>query len=414
MITRHTLPNGLRIVVDSIPTVETASLGMWVRIGTRNETPEINGVSHFLEHMAFKGTRTRSALEIVEAIENVGGYINAYTSREMTTYQARVLKEDLPLALDIIADILLEPAFLEEEFERERGVITQEILESLDTPDDIVFDHFQRTLFPDQPLGRPILGTLDSLNSFTIDTVRDYMRASYAPHKMVLAVAGNVDGEAVIQQVSSAFGGIKDFTPPTLVPWVYGGGTVSHVKDLEQTQWVLGFPGIPQGDPNFYTSALLSTLLGGGMSSRLFQEVREKHGLAYTIYAYHSCYQDTGIFGIYASTQPEHTLKLTQDVKNLLKRLPDSLTTEEVARAKAQMKAGTLMGLENTNNRAERCAQQLHILGRIQDNQETIDRIDGVDMDQVQAYAHQVFSGTPTCVTLGPTEVSANLRDILA
>ena len=413
MITCHTLPNGLRIVIDPINTVETVSMGMWIRIGTRNETADINGVSHFLEHMAFKGTRTRTALEIVEAIENVGGYINAYTSREMTTYQARVLKGDLPLALEIIADILLEPAFLEEEFERERGVITQELLESLDTPDDIVFDHFQRTLFPDQPLGRPILGTLESLNSFTVSTVRDYMKASYAPHKMVLAVAGNVDPEAVIQQVTQAFGGLTDFTPPALVSGHYKGGTVGHVKDLEQTQWTLGFPGIQQGDPEFYTSAVLSTLLGGGMSSRLFQEVREKHGLAYTIYAYHSCYQDTGIFGVYASTQPDHTLKLTKAVKDLLVQLPDSLTPQEIDRAKAQMKAGTLMGLESTNNRAERCAQQLHILGRIMDNQETIERIDGVSLTDLQSYATKIFSGTPTCVTLGPTDQSGQIQEIL-
>jgi predicted Zn-dependent peptidase len=188
---------------------------------------------------------------------------------------------------------------------------------------------------------------------------------------------------------------------------------VAYVKDLEQTQWTLGFPGIPQGDPHFYPSAVLATLLGGGMSSRLFQEVREKHGLAYSIYAYHSCYQDTGIFGIYASTQPNHTLKLTQTVKDLLVQLPDSLTPQEIDRAKAQMKAGTLMGLENTNSRAERCAQQLHILGRIMDNQETIDRIDAVSLSDLQSYAHQVFSGTPTCVTLGPTDQSEKLQKIL-
>ena len=413
MITTHTLPNGLRIVIDAITTVETVSLGMWVRIGTRNETADINGVSHFLEHMAFKGTTSRTALEIVESIEAVGGYINAYTSREMTTYQARVLKEDLPLALDIIADILLQPTFLEEEFERERGVIIQEVLESLDTPDDIVFDHFQTALYGTQPLGLPILGTLKTLETLTVDAVRDYMRASYGPHNMVLSVAGNVDPQAVLAQATQAFGHMPNIKPPALVPSHYEGGIYAYVKPLEQTQWTLGFPGIPQGDPFFYVSATLSTLLGGGMSSRLFQEVREKHGLAYTIYAYHACYQDSGIFGVYASTQPDQTLKLTQAVMDLLRTLPETLTVSEIDRSKAQMKAGTLMGLENTNNRAERCAQQLHILGRIMDNKETIERIEAVTLADVKAYAERTFSGLPTCVTLGPKDESEGIRRIL-
>ncbi len=414
MITTHTLSNGLRLVIDSIDSVETVSLGMWVRIGTRNETADINGVSHFLEHMAFKGTKSRTALEIVESIEAVGGYINAYTSREMTTYQARVLKGDLSLALEIIADILLEPAFLEEEFERERSVITQELLESLDTPDDIVFDYFQETLYSNQPLGRPILGTLDTLAALNVDKVHAYMRDSYSPSNMVLSVAGNVNPDAIINQVTNSFGSLKNFVPPAFVPGCYTGGIIGYVKpSLEQTQWSLGFPGIPQGDPQFYVSAVLSTLLGGGMSSRLFQEVREKHGLAYTIYAYHACYRDTGIFGIYASTQPDQTIKLTKAVRDLLDCLPSSLTVQEIDRAKAQLKAGTLMGLESTNNRAERCAQQLHILGRIMDNKETIERIDAVSKAALQNYATQLFSGIPTYVTLGPSDVSGEIKGIL-
>jgi predicted Zn-dependent peptidase len=407
------LSNGLRIVVDPITTVETASIGLWVKTGTRNELAHTNGISHFLEHMAFKGTATRSARQIVEEIEAVGGYINAFTSREMTSYQARVLKDDFPLALGILSDILLNSVFDESEFQRERDVIYQEILESHDAPDDIVFDYFQERLFPNQPLGRPVLGTPETLSSMTTDALRTYMGAHYAPHNMVISVAGNVNPDTVFRSVETIFSSLKDFDTPQAEKGHYAGGIYSYVKPIEQTQWLLGFPGVSNRDPQFYTSAVLTTLVGGGMSSRLFQEIRETLGLAYSTYAYHSCYQDTGIFALYSSTSPEKTVELTQKTLQLLQDLPSSMTYEEVERSKTQLKAGILMGLESTTGRADRAAQQLLIHEKLTRSLDVIAKIEAIALADVRDFSEHILSGPMTCVTLGPNSLQDELTEIL-
>ena len=302
-----TLDNGLRIVSDSMDNVETVSTGIWVDVGTRYETPEINGVSHFLEHMAFKGTERRTAREIVEEIEDVGGNLNAYTSRETTVYHAKVLKEDMPLAVDIIGDIAQNPTFDVDELERERGVILQEINQSNDTPDDVVFDYFQETAYPEQAVGRPVLGSTELVRDMSRETLMNYMQTNYTGSRMVLSAAGRLDHDTFVKLAEDAFGGLNKGNGADLETASYAGGDFRKERDLEQAHLLLGFDGISYNDDDFYTASVLSTLLGGGMSSRLFQEIREKHGLVYSIYSFLSCYSDGGLFGVYAGSGGEES-----------------------------------------------------------------------------------------------------------
>ena len=297
-----TLDNGLRIVTDTMTMVETVSVGAWIDAGARHEHPSINGVSHMLEHMAFKGTKRRSARDIATEIEAVGGHVNAYTSREHTAYYAKMLKEDMPLALDIIADILQHSVMDAEELDRERTVILQEIHQSHDTPDDIVFDFFQETAFPDQAVGRPVLGTIDLVSNFNRQTLIDYMAAQYAPPAVVIAAAGNVDHDIFVELASKAFTNLPKHTSREVEPAVYHGGEFRNNRDLEQVHYLMGFDGLAYNDPDYHAASVYTTLLGGGMSSRLFQEIREAKGLVYSVYSFLSSFQDGGLFGVYAGT----------------------------------------------------------------------------------------------------------------
>ena len=279
-----TLENGLRVVSDPMATVESVSLGVWVGVGARYEKPEMNGVSHLLEHMAFKGTHRRSALAIAEEIEAVGGHINAYTTRESTAYYVRVLKEDVPLGVDLIADILQHSTMEKEELERERTVILQEIHQANDTPDDVVFDNFQAAAYPDQPLGRQVLGDADIVGSMDRDTIIEYMNGHYNARTMVLAAAGRVDHDELVSLARDTFSELPQGEEANREAALYTGGESIIERELEQAHLLLGFEGVGYQDPDFYTVAVLSTLFGGGMSSRLFQEIREKRGLVYSIY----------------------------------------------------------------------------------------------------------------------------------
>ena len=358
-----TLPNGLRIVTDRIDTVDTVSLGLWVDVGTRHEAPDINGVAHFLEHMAFKGTERRSARAIAEEIEAVGGHLNAYTSRESTAYYAKVLKEDLPLALDILADILLHSTFDPAELERERTVILQEIGQANDTPDDIIFDYFQERAFPDQAMGRPVLGTPEIIGRLSREAVVEYLRGHYSASRIVLSASGNLDHDRVVALAEKLLSDLPAELPVTTEPARYVGGDHREERDLEQLHLVLGFPGIPLGDPDYYAAAVLSTAFGGGMSSRLFQEVRENRGLVYAIHSFAHSYRDGGLFGIYAGTGEEEAAELVPVLCDEAMRLEDGLAPGELARAKAQMKAGLLMSLESTGARCEQMAQHMLVHG---------------------------------------------------
>ncbi len=396
------LASGLRVASDRMDSVETVSLGVWADVGTRNEPAEINGVSHLLEHMAFKGTARRTARVIAEEIEAVGGHLNAYTAREQTAYYAKILAGDLPLAVDIIADILQHSTFDADELARERAVVLQEIGQAEDTPDDIVFDHFQAAAFPNQPMGRPVLGKAEIVRDLPSGTIRDYMRRHYAPERLVLAAAGQVEHERLVELASKAFVDLAQGSTHAAEPARYAGGESRVERDLEQVHVVLGLPGVGYLDPDQYALSILSTLLGGGMSSRLFQEIREKRGLVYSIYSFAGAFRDGGLFGIYAGTGEKEAAEILPLIVEELHRLPTTVTAEELARARAQAKAGVLMARESTSNRAEQLATQLLIYGRPMPSEEIIARIEAVDTAQLARVARRLMAGTPTLAALGP------------
>jgi len=403
MTTRvSTLTNGLRVATDRVDTVDTVSLGIWVDVGTRHEPAQTNGVAHFLEHMAFKGTERRSARAIAEEIEAVGGHLNAYTSRESTAYYAKVLKEDVPLALDLLADILQHSTFEQEELDRERTVILQEIGQANDTPDDIIFDHFQECAYPDQAMGRPVLGRPEIIRELAREAVVAYLHDHYGAQRMVLAAAGNLEHDRLADLAERLLSDVPAERSPSTEPARYAGGERREDRDLEQLHLVLGFPGVVLGDPDYYAASVLSTAFGGGMSSRLFQEIREKRGLVYAIQSFVHGYRDGGLFGIYAGTGEDEAAELVPALCEEALRLEDGLTAIELRRAKAQMKAGLLMSLESTSARCEQLAQHLLIHGTPFDPPEIVRRIEAVDDAAIRRVVARWHSAPPTLAALGP------------
>jgi predicted Zn-dependent peptidase len=397
-----TLESGLRVVTDRMETVETASVGVWVDAGARDEQPEVNGVSHLLEHMAFKGTERRDAYAIAAEIEAVGGHLNAYTSRENTAYYAKVLKEDVGLAVDILGDILQHSAMDEAELARERAVILQEIHQAYDTPDDIVFDHFQEAAYPDQPIGRPVLGRPEVVGAMAREHVLGYMHSRYSAPRLILAAAGRVDHDELVALAERHFNELPAHAEAEREVATYWGGDFREARDLEQVHLVLGVEGIAYTDDDYYTAAVLSAVLGGGMSSRLFQEIREKRGLAYAISSFLSCYLDTGIFGIYAGTGGDEAAELMELVLDEIDKIKTSVGADEVARARAQLKASLLMGLESTSSRCEQVAQQMLVFGRPIPIGEIVEKVEAVDEAAVLRVANRLFRGAPTLAGLGP------------
>jgi len=413
----HTLSNGFQIVTEHMPGLKSASIGVWVDVGGRHERIEQNGIAHFLEHMAFKGTKTRSALQIAEAIEDVGGFLNAYTSRENTAYYARVLQDDVPLALDVIGDILMNSTFEASDVDLERGVILQEIGQANDTPDDIIFDWLQEVAYPDQAIGRPILGPAERVSAFNRDDLRAFVSEHYGPNQMILAAAGGIDHDRIVAQAEALFGHLKPVTRDAklMQPAKFGGGELRRNKDLEQVHFALALDGPNYRDPAIYTAQIYASVMGGGVSSRLFQEIREKRGLCYTIFAQAGAHEDTGMTTIYAGTSAEQISELANVTIDEMKRAADDMTAAEVARARAQMKAGLLMGLESPSNRAERLARLLSIWGRIPTLDETIDRIDAVTTGDVKEFAGQMAGQAGTAMALyGPAEAAPTLDALKA
>jgi predicted Zn-dependent peptidase len=408
-----TLPNGLRIVTDRIETVDTVSLGLWVDVGTRHEAPDINGVAHFLEHMAFKGTERRSARAIAEEIEAVGGHLNAYTSRESTAYYAKVLKEDVPLALDILADILLHSTFDAAELERERTVILQEIGQANDTPDDIIFDYFQATAFPDQSLGRAVLGSADAIRGMGRSVLTGYMGRNYTPKNIVVAATGKLDHEAVLDLVGKHFGDLPAGIASRFDDATYKGGEFREERDLDQVHVLLGFPSVGYSDSDYYATVLMSTLLGGGMSSRLFQEIREKRGLVYSIYSFASPFKDGGLFGIYAGTGESEAAELMPVVLAELGKVQDHVNEPEIARARAQVKANLLMSQESTGSRCEQLARQIQTFDRVISTEEVLAKINAVTEADIRRVAGRHFRAAPTLTTVGPSEQVPGLANIV-
>lgn len=411
-VTVTALANGFRVISHHMPHLETTSLGVWVATGARNESLPQHGISHLLEHMAFKGTARRTAKQIAEEIESAGGELNAATSLETTAYYARVLKDDVPLAIDIIADILRDPRFDASELAREKDVILQEIAAAEDSPDDVAHDLAQEAAFPDQALGRPILGTRDSVRRFSPGELTEYMLSHYAPGSMVLAAAGAVDHAQLVRLADAAFGDMPAAEAPAAKPALYTGGFRSSAKPFEQSHLVLAFEGPSYRTDDMYTGQILSSMLGGGMSSRLFQEAREARGLCYSIYSYCWCLSDSGLFGIHAATGADQVLELLEVMWSQLDNLAnETVGDDELARAKAQLKSGLLMSLESSSARAEQIARQTLAFGAPRELDELVDKVDSVDKEAVRAFASKIIlSSRPSASVVGVADEIATLR----
>jgi predicted Zn-dependent peptidase len=406
-----TLSNGFRIVTEPMPGLASAAVGIWVTAGARHERADQNGIAHFLEHMAFKGTAKRTSLQIAEEIEDVGGYINAYTSREMTAYYARVLEADVPLALDVIADIVLNPAFDAREIEVERHVILQEIGQALDTPDDVIFDWLQEATYPDQPLGRPILGPAERIAKYGAADLRGFVAGHYGPGQLILAASGAVHHDRLVRMAEALFGHLSPLAAAPLHPARFACNERREVKALEQAHFALAIEGPGYRDPDIYTAQVYSGVMGGGMSSRLFQKLREERGLCYTTFAQAGAHDDTGSITLYAGTGAEDLAELANLTIDELRRATEDLTEAEVARARTQMKAGLLMGLESPSSRAERLARLLAIWGRVPSLSETIERIEAVDLAALRGFAEKlVGDGRVSMALYGPVEGAPTLE----
>ncbi|MBN9071469.1 MAG: insulinase family protein [Rhizobiales bacterium] len=409
------LSNGLTVATETLPGVESVALGVWVKSGARNERDDEHGIAHLLEHMAFKGTGSRSAFQIASDIENVGGEINAATSVETTSFFARVLGRDMPLAIDILADILTDSKFDPVELEREQHVILQEIGAAHDTPDDIVFDRFTEAAFRNQPIGRSILGTPETVKSFTSRQLHDFLERQYGADRMVVVAAGGVAHDTFVREVEKRLGAFRAtsaYEEP--LPANYFGGDFREVRDLMDAQVVLGFEGRAYHVRDFYASQVLSMILGGGMSSRLFQEVREKRGLCYSVYAFHWGFSDTGLFGVHAATGETDIAKLLPVIVEELRRAGERILPEELNRARAQYHAGLVMSGESASSRASQIARQLLLFGRPIPKEELVDRLSKLTVERLTDLSGRLFSTTPTVAAIGPVSGLAPYERIRA
>lgn len=395
------LSNGLTVATDSIDSFETVSVGLFVNVGSVNENDKQTGVSHFLEHMAFKGTKTRSAMEISYAIESVGGFINAYTSKEVTAFHAKVLKEDVKLAVDIITDIVQHSTFDAAEFAKEQGVIIQEIRQLNDDPDDFVFDMFQAKCFDNERLGTQILGSEKDILSFTPADLSSYLNTKYSTDKMIMSASGNVDHDEFLDIVDGFTTDMKKFSVEPVEKQIYKGGFTFKQKDLEQTHLILGFEGLSHTSDEKFSLSILSTILGGGMSSRLFQEIREKRGLVYSVFSFCSNYKDTGTFGIYAACEDDKAKEVIEITTKELEKIRKDITDEELQKAKVQLKASLMMGLESSSTRMERLANQYLHLGRSISPSEVISQIDSITKDDLRRTADKVLNTRQTLALIG-------------
>jgi predicted Zn-dependent peptidase len=415
-----TLPSGLKVVTDRMAHLETASLGVFIGAGSRHERREEHGLAHLLEHMAFKGTRRRSARDIAEEIEMAGGDLNAATSTEHSAYYAHVLAGDVPLALDILADILTESTFDNAELEREKGVILQEIRAVEDTPEDSVFEMLNTAAFPDQPIGRPILGTAEQVVGFGRDAISTYLDTYYRAGATVVAAAGAIEHAAICDEVARRFAHLPpDGIAMEPVPARYCGGERRLKRRLEQVHIAIGFESIPYTHEDYYAMQVFTNAVGGGMSSRLFQEVREARGLAYAIHAFHWGYSDAGIFGFYAAMDPKRTAELMAVALDCLGQAALDLSDLEARRAKAQMKVSLLAALESPAARCEQMARQLMVFGRVLARDEIMGAIDRLETDQIRAAGARALRSVPAVAAAGPIakvftqeRIAARLRGI--
>ncbi|MFI0485876.1 M16 family metallopeptidase [Actinomadura sp. 9N215] len=408
-VRRTVLPGGLRVITETMPTVRSAAFGVWSAVGSRDEAPADAGASHYLEHVLFKGTKRRTALEISAAVDAVGGDLNAFTAKEYTCYYARVLDADLPLAVDVVSDMVAASVNRPEDVEAERGVILEEIHMRDDDPGDLIHDEFATALYGDTPLGRPILGTEDSINALSRDRIHGYYRQHYVPSRLVVSVAGNIDHDDVVKLVSRAFAehltGDAEPAAPRLdgTPAPVDPRNVVIDKDTEQAHIILGGAGVSRTDDRRFALGVLNAALGGGMSSRLFQEIREKRGLAYSVYSYTAQYADSGIFGVYAGCQPakaEEVLSICRD--ELYKAGGVGLTEEELERGKGQLRGAMVLGLEDTGSRMSRIGKSELVYESLLPVDEVLARIEAVTLDDVRAIASEVLAAPQALTVIGP------------
>ena len=423
VVRRTVLPGGLRIVTEAVPTVRSVAFGVWVGVGSRDETPAQAGATHYLEHLLFKGTQRRSALEITAAIESVGGEINAFTSKEFTCYYARVLDQDLPLAVDVISDLVTSSLVTAGDVESERDVVLEEIAMRDDEPSDAVHDLVAERLWGSSSLGRPILGTAQSIGSLSRDVINRYYRRRYRPPTIVVAAAGNLDHSKVVRQVRRAFdrAGFLDGDSAPAAARIGGraprSGTGVAVLDrpTEQANVVLASPGLARTDDRRFALGVLNVALGGGMSSRLFQEIREKRGLAYSVYSYSAQYADTGLFGVYVGCQPrkvDQVLALCRD--ELADLAENGVTADELARGKGQLRGGLVLGLEDTGSRMGRLAKGELVYGEHPSVDDLLARIDAVTLDDVGSVAAELLSHAPVLAVVGPFDDPTRFESAVA
>ncbi|GGE46137.1 peptidase M16 [Pullulanibacillus camelliae] len=404
MITRHTCANGVRVVLEKIPTVRSVTIGVWIGTGSRDENVDNNGISHFIEHMLFKGTKTRNAREIAEAFDRVGGQVNAFTSKEYTCLYARVLDDYAEYAVDILADMLFHSTFDETELNKEKQVVFEEIKMYEDTPDDRVHDLLSQVTYKDHPLGYSILGTEDSLNRFDKAALVDHMKSHYLPENIVISIAGNVD-EAFIQHIETIFCEYKaartleESLKPAFHP-----GKIAKQKDTEQAHLCIGFNGLPIGDEAIYPLIVLNNIIGGSMSSRLFQEVREERGLAYSIFSYHSAHKDSGLFTIYGGTGAEQTEALFDTIFLTIDTiLEKGITEKELRNSQEQIKGNLMLSLESTSSRMNRNAKNELLLQKHRSLDEITTLIEAVTMKDIKNISERLFKRDYSCSVISPS-----------
>ena len=403
------LDNGLTIFTHFMPAVESVTFGVFNDVGSRDEDESINGTAHFLEHMAFKGTKTKSAFQIMQTIEKVGGYINAYTSEEITAYWVKLLAEDLNTGIEIISDILQNSIFEEKELERERGVILQEIGMYLDDPGQMVGDYWQRTAFPNQPIGRLILGKKEIIQSIEREKIVNFMKNNYNPYKMVVSAAGKIDHDKFVEKISNSMKNLPNGKSQDRISASYVGGEYREDKKLEQVHLVLGFKGLDYHSDDFHALGIYSAIMGAGGSSRLFQEIREKRGLVYSIYAGMDSFSDSGTFQVVAGTGKNEIKELLPVLCDELISSPKNLSNEEIEKSKAQLKASTLMSIESTRTNAVVGAYQLIRYGKLIDIKERIEKINNVTKESIEKVAKKILTSNPTVASIGPV---TNLESI--
>ncbi|PTU27810.1 peptidase M16 [Bacillus subtilis] len=404
MIKRYTCQNGVRVVLENNPTVRSVAIGVWIGTGSRHETPEINGISHFLEHMFFKGTSTKSAREIAESFDRIGGQVNAFTSKEYTCYYAKVLDEHANYALDVLADMFFHSTFDENELKKEKNVVYEEIKMYEDAPDDIVHDLLSKATYGNHSLGYPILGTEETLASFNGDSLRQYMNDYYTPDRVVISVAGNIS-DSFIKDVEKWFGSYEAKGKATgLEKPEFHTEKLTRKKETEQAHLCLGFKGLEVGHERIYDLIVLNNVLGGSMSSRLFQDVREDKGLAYSVYSYHSSYEDSGMLTIYGGTGANQLQQLSETIQETLATLKrDGITSKELENSKEQMKGSLMLSLESTNSKMSRNGKNELLLGKHKTLDEIINELNTVNLERVNGLARQLFTEDYALALISPS-----------